>query len=87
MAILRAILVVILVGGLRALPKDHSWGDPKGAPESDPEGDPGDDLEGDPGGDPEGDPEGSLEDDLSDDSRVCRANLLYSGFSLPRHLS
>ena len=56
MATLRAILVVILVRALRALSKDHSWGDPKGAPERNPESDPGDNLEGDPEGGPERNP-------------------------------
>lgn len=77
MATLRAILVVILVRALRALSKDHSWGDPKGAPESDPEGDPGDGLEGD------------LEGDLVTSTTGCERSFNFShfGVSLPRHLS
>ena len=77
MATQRAILVVILVRGLRALSKDHSWGDPKGAPEGNPESDPGDNLEGDPEGGPERNP------------TVCKggSDILIFGISLPRHLS
>ena len=85
MATLRAILVVILVKALRALSKDHSWGDPKEAPESDPEGDPGDGLEGDLGDGLEGDPEGNLETSTTGCERSC--TISYFGVSLPRHLS
>ena len=83
MAILRAILVVIPVGGLRAISKDHSWGDPKGAPESDPDGDP----EGNPEGNPEDDPESNLEGDR--ESNLTGSLFLFSFFSsfLPRNLS
>ena len=75
MAILRAILVVIPVGGLRAISKDHSWGDPKGAPEGNPEGN------------PEGDPESNLEGDR--ESNLTGSLFLFSFFSsfLPRNLS
>ena len=75
MAIQRAILVVILVGGLRAISKDHSWGDPKGTPEIDPEGD------------PEDDPESNLEGDR--ESNLTGSLILFSFLSsfLPRNLS
>ena len=87
MAILRAILVVIPVGGLRAISKDHSWGDPKGAPESDPDGDPEDDPKCDPEGNPEDDPESNLEGDR--ESNLTGSLFLFSFFSsfLPRNLS
>ena len=91
MAILRAILVVIPVGGLRAISKDHSWGDPKGAPESDPDGDPEDDPKCDPEGNPEGNPEDDPESNLEGDreSNLTGSLFLFSFFSsfLPGNLS